>query len=375
MTSRIPLFAVLVSFLAACSSTDEQVPAASGTMDVGPVENVILITLDGLRWEELFTGADAWLLNNDDYTNNRDEVAARFWRDTPEARREALMPFFWSVIAEEGTLWGNRHIGSVGAVTNKQVFSYPGYNEILTGFVDEAIDSNDKIANRNETVMEWVNKQEGFEGRVAAFGSWDVFPYIVNEERSGVPVNAGFESAEGDLTEKEAWLNELQAQTPSPWTSVRLDVFTHHYALETLKSERPRLMYISYGETDDFAHNGDYRHYLHAAYRTDAFIRDLWAWVQSDAEYAGNTAFLITTDHGRGEQDRWVGHGIDWEGSEAIWVAALGPGFPHAGEVGNSVNQEAPSPVYQNQMAATVAHLLGLDYNNRVPIGASLLER
>ena len=339
------------------------------------VENVFLITLDGLRWEEVFTGADPWLLNNPDYTNNRDEVAARFWRDTPEARREALMPFFWSTIAQEGTLWGNQHLGSIGEVTNDQVFSYPGYNEVLTGFADEAIDSNDKNPNENVTVLEWVNQQEDFTGRVAAFGSWDVFPYIINEERSGVSVSAGFESAAGELTEKEAWLNELQSQTPSPWTTVRLDVFTHHYALETLKKDRPRLMYIAYGETDDFAHNGDYRHYLDAAFRTDAFIRDLWTWVQNDPEYAGKTAFLITTDHGRGEQDRWVGHGIDWIGSKAIWVAALGPGFPHAGEVGIAVSQEAPEPVYQNQMAATVADLLGLDYTNRKPIGGSLLDR
>lgn len=338
------------------------------------VKNVFLITLDGLRWEEVFTGADEWLLNNDDYTNNRDEVAARFWRDTPDARREALMPFFWSEIAGNGTLWGNQHLGSIGEVTNNRVFSYPGYNEILTGFDDPRIVSNDKIPNPNTTVLEWVNGQPGFEGRVAAFGSWDVFPYIVNERRSGVPVNAGFESAAGELTEKEAWLNELQSQTPSPWTTVRLDVFTHNYALETLKQDRPRLMYISYGETDDFAHNGDYRHYLDAAYRTDAFIKDLWDWVEQDDQYAGKTAFLVTTDHGRGEQDRWVGHGIDWEGSKAIWVAALGPGFEHQGEVGRTGDGRDIPPVYQNQMAATVAELLGLSYTNRVPVGLSLVN-
>ncbi|MGB0650706.1 MAG: phosphoglyceromutase [Rhodothermales bacterium] len=375
MPSRLLLLVFTLLLMGGCSSPEEAVTTADSATALGdPVENVFLITLDGLRWEEVFTGADPWLLNNNDYTNNREEVASRFWRDTPEARREALMPFFWDVIADEGTLWGNRHLGSTGEVTNGEVFSYPGYNEILTGFADETIVSNDKVPNRNETVLEWVNGQPGFEGRVAAFGSWDVFPYIVNEERSGVPVNAGFDSAEGELTEKEAWLNELQAQTPSPWTAVRLDVFTHHYALETLKSDRPRLVYISYGETDDFAHDGDYRHYLDAAYRTDAFIRDLWTWVQNDPGYAGKTTFLITTDHGRGEQDRWVGHGADWKGSEAIWVAALGPGFPHVGEVGIAVSGEVPAPVYQNQMAATVAELLGLDYTNRLPIGGSLLD-
>jgi len=372
----IPIACLL---LTSCSS--ERPAELETTASKGPAENVIFITLDGLRWEELFTGADPWLLNNERYTEDMENVRARFWRDTPEARREALMPFFWSVIAEEGTLWGNRLKGSHADVTNRRVFSYPGYNEILTGFVDEAIDSNNKVPNANETVLEWVNKQPGFEGRVAAFGSWDVFPYIINEERSGVPVNAGFESAvpQGrDLSEKEQWLNELQAQTPSPWTSVRLDVFTHHYALETLKQDRPRLLYISYGETDDFAHDGDYRHYLDAAHRTDAFIRDVWEWVQDDPEYAGRTTFLITTDHGRGSEDRWIGHGIDWMGSSAIWVAGMGPGFPQYGEMGSSEasggDKSDISVIYQDQMAATAADLLGLEYSNRIPVGASLLQ-
>ncbi len=380
------LFVLVCFLLASCAprdASDQRSVPSDARSSAAPVDNVILITLDGLRWEELFTGADPWLLNNERYTRDMENVRARFWRDTPEARREALMPFFWSVIAEEGTLWGNRLKGSHADVTNQRVFSYPGYNEVLTGFADEAIDSNNKIPNANETVLEWVNKQPGFEGRVAAFGSWDVFPYIINEERSGVPVNAGFESASRDelgreLTEKEAWLNELQAQTPSPWTSVRLDVFTHNYALETLKQDRPRLLYISYGETDDFAHDGDYRHYLDAAHRTDAFIRDLWEWVEQDPEYAGRTTFLITTDHGRGVEDRWIGHGIDWIGSSAIWAAALGPGFPHGGEKGSpdpsSGDSSDISVIYQDQMAATVADLLGLEYTNRVSVGASLLK-
>ena len=394
---RFLILSILPFLFLACAPTDSGSANGSTSSAVaeGPVENVILITLDGLRWEELFTGADPWLLNNERYTSNRDEVAARFWRDSPEARREALMPFFWSTIKEEGSLWGNQHKGSFARVTNNQVFSYPGYNEILTGFVDEAIDSNDKIPNANETVLEWVNRQPGFEGRVAAFGSWDVFLYIINEERSGVPVNAGFESAVGDLTEKEAWLNELQAQTPSPWTSVRLDVFTHHYAFETLNQDRPRLMYISYGETDDFAHNGDYRHYLDAAYRTDAFIRDLWEWIESDSGYAGRTALVITTDHGRGAEDRWVGHGIDWIGSESIWMATLGPGLPTLGEFSPLVDESGDESdisviyqdagvgpdgmavadtLFQNQIAATIADLLGLEYSNRMPLGRSLLD-
>src|SRR5699024_8740186 len=121
---------------------------------------------------------------------------------------------------------------------------YPGYSEILVGYVDKSIDSNDKRWNPNSTVLEFVNKQPQFRGEVAAFGSWDVFPYIINEKRSEVPVNAGFEQAKGpDLSAKQQFLNQLLPKIPSPWDYLRLDAFTHYYALEYIKKNAPRLMY------------------------------------------------------------------------------------------------------------------------------------
>ena len=188
------------------------------------------------------------------------------------------------------------------------------------------------------------------------FGSWDVFPYIVNERRSNIRVNSGFDVAEGDdLTARESFLNELQAQIPGPWTTVRLDAFTHHYALEDLRKNTPRLVYIAYGETDDFAHNGKYDAYLKSARQTDAFIAELWSFVQSHGFYKDKTTFLITTDHGRGTEpiDTWRSHGTRIEGADQIWIAVLGPDTPALGEVNGC------PPLYQNQVANTAARFLG----------------
>ncbi len=334
-------------------------------------EHVFFITLDGLRWQEVFAGADSVLIRHASYVSDTTALMAAYWRGDPHMRRQTLMPFFWDVIASEGQLYGNRALGSRVDVTNNRVFSYPGYNEILTGFADPRIDSNAKVPNRNRTVLEVLNAMPGFAGRVAAFGSWDVFPFIVNEARSGVPVNAGFETAGGTrLTDRELFLNELQPQIPSPWSTVRLDAFTHHYALEYLKRERPRLLYVAYGETDDFAHDGDYDAYLHAAHRTDAFIRELYEWAESDPEYSGKTTFVITTDHGRGTVpvDTWRGHGNDVAGAEQIWYAIIGPDTPARTE-GDLVGQW-----YQNQAAATVARFLGVHYENDPEPGAPIQE-
>ncbi len=343
--------ALLVGF-GACSASSETEPNATANATAEP--RVILITLDGLRWEELFTGVDEWLLESD-YTSDRELMRERYTAATPEESRARLMPFMWGTVATEGQLYGNRHLGSRADLRSTQVFSYPGYNTILTGAIDTSITSNDKVPNRNVTVLEWVNRQPGFENRVAAVGSWDVFPYILNEARAGFPVNAGFEPWEPPRSDAEALVNQLQAQIPSPWRTVRLDAFTHHYALETLRTDRPRLLYIAYGETDDFAHDGDYDQYLDAANRTDRFIADIWAWVQADPEYAGRTTLLLTTDHGRGAEHRWIGHGMDWIGSNAIWMAAIGPDVP-------ALDENTPGQVYQTQVAATVAAALELDW-------------
>ena len=338
--------------------------AAQGSLET---DNVFLITLDGMRWQELFKGADPALIEREEYVDDTEELKHRFWGSDEPARRELLMPFLWEVIASRGQLYGNRDRGCRVNVTNHEWFSYPGYSEILTGFVDPGIDSNDKIPNPNRTVLEFINKQPGFEGRVAAFGSWDVFPYIINEARSGIPVNAGFERATGsDLSERELFLNELQQQIPSPWGTVRLDAFTHHYALEYLKKHHPRVLYIAYGETDDFAHDGAYDSYLNSARQTDAFIEDLWGFVQKDDTYRGKTTFIITTDHGRGTNplDSWRNHGTDIEGADEIWVAIIGPDAPALGEVDGSCS------FFQNQIASTVASFLGLEYEGDQPAGS-----
>ncbi|MCB0490883.1 MAG: sulfatase-like hydrolase/transferase [Cyclobacteriaceae bacterium] len=335
-------------------------------------ENVFIITLDGYRWQELYTGADPALIKNEKYVNDQENLAGLFWREDPIKRREVLMPFFWSTIAKQGQLYGNRAFDNKVNCTNNMWFSYPGYNEILTGFSDDSrINSNDKIDNPNTTLLEFVNKQPGYKGKVAAFGSWDVFPFIINEKRSGIPVNAGFESAAGPgLSDKEVILNELQKEIPSPWGGVRLDAFTHHYAMEYVKKNEPKLVYIAYGETDDFAHGGDYSAYLKSAYRTDQFIEKLWNWVQSNEKYKDKTTFLITTDHGRGTEplDTWRSHGNKVKGGGEIWFTIIGPDTPAKGEI------KKAGQYYQNQVAATVAALLNVPYTNENKIGKKVDE-
>ena len=319
---------------------------------------IILITIDGFRWQELFNGADKDLISNNLYVQNPNQLKDVFWNDTRIERRKKLMPFLWSSVKEMGQIHGNRSVGSKMDLTNEYWFSYPGYSEILTGKADERIQSNDKINNPNKTILELANNLTQYNGKVGAFGSWDVFPFIINEERSGIHVNAGFKIAEAvDLTNKEKFLNDLQAKIPRPWYSVRHDAFTHYYALEYMKRTHPNLIYIAYGETDDFAHDGNYEAYLKSAHTTDSFIKELWNFVESDSYYKGNTTLIITTDHGRGTLplDTWRDHGKDTDGADEVWVIAFGKGIRPLGEI------KVKEQLYTNQIAASIAELLNIE--------------
>jgi hypothetical protein len=323
-------------------------------------QRLVLVTIDGLRWQEVFRGADPTLAADKAVVQDLAAIKAAFL--DPSDRAAALMPFLHGTMARQGVLFGDRDHGSCMAVTNDKWFSYPGYNEILTGRADPKIVSNAPTPNPNVTVLEWLNGRRGFAGKVRAVTSWDVFPAILNVARSKLPVNAGW-ATPTPRTPQEAVLGRVQDQTPQRWPNVRFDTFTQGYALESLKHDKPRVLYIAYGETDDFAHDGRYDQTLISARRTDNFLAELWAALQADRVYAGKTVMIVTTDHGRGaglNPTDWKGHGKSiWPRSDETWFAAIGPG------IGGPAKLEGCAGA--NQVAATALTALGIDWKGFDP--------
>lgn len=334
-------------------------------------ENVILVLVDGLRWQEVFTGADEALLNKENGAIEKPEpVKARFWRESPEARREILMPFCWRVIAKQGQLLGNQHKGCVARVSNGLNFSYPGYSEMIVGFPDPRIDSNSKNLNPNANVFEWLNAKPAFKGKVAVIAAWDVVPYIVNKDRCGFFVNGGTDPiTQGRLTPKMELLNQLKRDIPPRWSNEPFDAVTHYSAIEYLRENKPRALWLTFGETDEWGHEGRYEDLLDSIQRTDHLIAHLWETVQSMPEYRDKTTLIVATDHGRGNPPKdWHGHGKDVKGSENIWIAILGPDTPPLGERSNT------PLIIQAQIAATVAAAVGEDYCAAVPKAAQPID-
>ena len=348
--------------LALVSPAPAQVPSAHKT------ENVIVVMLDGLRWQEVFRGEDPELLKTlgpealGDPKGRAAAAQKRYERATPAERRQALMPFLWSVVASQGQIFGNRDLGSNSQVTNGLNFSYPGYSETLTGFADPRVHSNDNIPNPNETVFEWLNREPAFSGKVAAFGAWDVCNGIFNRERCGFTVNAGYDPLTAiPATPELALLNTLKAETVRIWPDEPFDPLPFHTAIEYVKAKKPRLLFLGLGETDDWAHAGSYPEYLNAAHLGDSYVRQLWELVQSMPEYRGKTTLIVLPDHGRGEAALWTSHGEKIPESKQTWMAFLGPDTPPLGE-----RKQAP-PVSESRIAATLAALLGEDYHAAVP--------
>ncbi|HYH67454.1 MAG TPA: alkaline phosphatase D family protein, partial [Urbifossiella sp.] len=209
-------------------------------------------------------------------------------------------------------------------------------------------------------------RKPAFRGEVAAVASWDLFPFILNVERSGLAVNAGWMPLGGaPLTERQALLNRLMGRSVRDWENSRNDALTSQVALEHLRRDTPRVLYVGFGDTDEYAHAGRYDQYLRAAHDADAALKALWDELQAHPQYRGTTTLIVTTDHGRGEAPQgWRSHGEKVEGSEAIWLAVLGPDTPALGE------RSETGAVTQAQVAATLAALLGEDYNAEAPRAA-----
>lgn len=348
---------VLISFLSSAQKT----------------ENIIVITTDGFRWQEVFKGIDPAIANDKKFNQGDSTYIYKNYAGADFASsRKKIMPFFWSEIASKGQIYGNRDLGNKVDVANPYWFSYPGYSEIMTGNVDLKVNSNSYKANPNVNILEYLNQQPKIKGKTAAFGAWDAFDRILNEERSGFPVISAFDNVGGTKpTPTQKLLNDMRNNSYKPFNEGEcLDVFTHYQAMNELKTNKPKVLYVAYGETDEWAHHGQYKSYLDAANQVDKWIKEIWDFVQNDPQYKNKTTIFITVDHGRGDKikTQWTDHGSDIAGASQIWFAAMGPEIAPKGEI------KTESQIYQKQFAQTIAKIMGYTFSADHPVDTEVKE-
>ena len=331
-------------------------------------ENVILVTFDGYRWQDLFTGADKVLINDTKQVKDTAKTKGLYWAATPQERRTRLMPFFWSTIVKQGILIGNRHLGSQMSLTNLYKFSFPGYNEIFTGHKDIRINSNNYGDNPNKNIFDFLAGQKEFEHKLVAIANWDAFPKIINAHRNEVPVYVNFKCSNTGAScggvNYETW--ETSCPPPDPWAMV--DTITYHFAKEYIHRNHPRFAFIGFDETDHYGHEGQYDAYLATANMLDNYMKDLWDMIQTDPQYKDKTTLIITCDHGRGHAGKkfWHHHGPLVRDAHQVWMAVIGPDTPAKGELSKGKHY------YTNQIAATIAKFFGLNYTTDHSVGKAI---
>jgi hypothetical protein len=323
---------------------------------------LMLFSADGLRWQEFFTGIDAQLMDDKDCGMGNENAAAlrtKLWHPSAEERRRALLPFFWGTLAPQGIVLGNASKGSSVRVSNHFRNSSPGYSELLTGRAqDDVIRGNAPVQNPTPSVFQFLRNRWLLPPEQAAvFASWANLHYVAETRPGEIFVNAGYEDSSIPASERVADLNRLQHQALYTEDSARHDAFTFALAMEYLDAIEPRLFYISFDETDDWAHQKRYDRVLETIQLFDQCIGELWAWVQSHPHYQNATTLILTCDHGRGATTAdWDSHGASIAGADQIWVAFIGPDTPARGEISNSPDY------FQRDIAPTALELLGIDY-------------
>jgi len=343
MKKLVLAFAAALLVLASCNKGDND-------------PRLVIITFDGLRWQELFSGADEGLVGDTRFVKNPEALKSAYWRDTPEERRAALMPFVWSYVPEHGYLIGNRNKESLMTVANTHNFSYPGYSEMFCGWPDDdRVNSNDPVPNPNTSVLEVANRDPRYKGSVMMLSSWESIRFAVNNDRGGFPGSSAHEPLYLD-TPMAGMIQEIDRILPGFGGGERADHTTAAFALETLREAHPKVFYVGFGDTDEYAHAGEYDRYLAAANWTDGFIRKIVETCEADPFYKGKTTYILACDHGRGLGPKFVSHGGNIRPSRETWFIAFGKGVPVKGETAHN------GPFFTKQFAATIADILGIDF-------------
>ncbi len=278
-------------------------------------KNVILLMLDGVRWQEVFKGVDPSLSKNDS-------------GDT--------FPFLLQELAREGMLLGNRDKGSEMTVSNSAFVSLPAYQSIMAG-TTQPCGGNGCGRIKVETLQERIVRELGLEKTsVASIASWEKIPDAVEHLKGSAFVNAAFQPLEDGTNDAEfARINVLQGKDAPPWSGARFDRYTWAHATHYLQKYRPRFMFISLNDSDEWGHKGEYPNYVATLRQYDAWIRELTETLKRMGAYGENTTLIVTTDHGRGEGGSWKHHGWIWPSSKYVWLYGRPAGMSGAGVFAN----------------------------------------
>jgi len=306
---------------------------------------VVLVVLDGVRWQEIFGGADRTLAHQ------------RGLNPLAWASPRALMPNLQHLLETRAIALGAPGHGADITATGPQFISMPGYLEIFAGRPDPACESNDCARPPSSTVVDDVVASSGPDD-AAVISSWPPIARASSADASKVVVSAGRKRLErGDVLradEGTATLLESGARAAAfpGQGDYRPDAITARVALRVLVTRSPRFLFVGLGDADEYGHHDDYAGYLGAIHASDAFLGDLFVALDQMGARGRHTTVLLTSDHGRAYDFR--NHGARYPESGRVWLVAAG------GEIQGHGLVAAAGRHTLSDVAPTVRALLGI---------------
>lgn len=290
--------------------------------DVSPSTAVILVVIDGVRWQEIFNGPEVGL-------------ARRQWMLGKLPKAPDLVPTMYKRFFAGGIALGGK---GAGFTASGPVFvSLPGYLEIMTGRVQRSCFTNQCDPTTETTIADEVralpdSKLED----VAVISSWEVIDRAASKDGSQIVVSAGRHGGVNrhkvrvnDAAKKAFDEGELSVPFPGGY-DYRPDRFTAPLALAYVAEKKPRFLFVGLGDPDEYGHGNDYGRYLESLTAADRFLGALFEQLDGMGDYGKNATVLVTSDHGRAKDFR--NHGKAPE-SGRTWLLAAGAGIPVRGAI------------------------------------------
>lgn len=298
LQSAIARYAVLAACLvSSCSERTSTAPSLvrgieplSSIQPTTSAARVVLVTIDGVRWQDVFEGSDA----------SRSGA--------PHVPPEQLMPRTYGLLATKGVALGADRdgCGSVHTAGGANI-SLPGYQEIFTGRPSYCLDNDcDGVT---ESVMDEAvaAKVAG----VASIGAWPTLARAVSGGGEGVFVAVGrswppeVNGASTGSPSLDALVLAGENADPFPGhDEYRPDAQTGAIALEYLRAATPAFLHIGLGDPDEWGHRDDYPAYLEALRRSDALIGAVADLLDAMGDLGKKTTIIVTPDHGRNSDFR-----------------------------------------------------------------------
>jgi hypothetical protein len=322
---------------------------------------VVVLAIDGARWQEVFRGVDAELGKS--YGLASTELL--------DAR--ALVPNLAALLEGYGAALGAPEVGGEMRASGPNFVSLPGYSEILSGRGPSGCKDNSCAGPSEPTVIDDLTARHGCSpGSVAVVTSWPDIGRVAAQRAECATISSGrhgghhhehFRTNRASTARFEA---DARADPFPGQGDFRPDHLTGSQALGFLERYEPRFLFVGLGETDEYGHRADYRGYLDALNEADRWVGSFAQALSRMALRGRRTALFVTTDHGRASS--FADHGAAYPESARVWLIAGGT------EITRRAWRGGAHPRRLADLIPTVRHLLGLAPDRSERAGTPLVE-